>query len=70
MFDRLHWQGAKTRVDSAYAGERRFLGCDSQMGQNLTWHARGRSPQRKVIVWTHLAHAEYRDPNPNVTCLR
>lgn len=57
---------AATPAERRYAGERSFLGRDAQQGQNIIWHALGRGNPRKVIVWSHIAHAEYRDPSPTV----
>jgi erythromycin esterase-like protein len=57
---------ATTPAERQYARERAFLGRDAQQGQNIIWHALGRATPRKVIVWSHIAHAEYRDPTPTV----
>lgn len=57
---------APRSAERRLAATREFLGRDAQQGQNVIWHASGRGGPRKVIVWSHIAHAEYRDPTPTV----
>ena len=50
---------AKTQPEQTMAGRRHWLARDDQMGRNIAWMAEAKQPNRKVIVWSHISHAQY-----------